>query len=293
MREVRAVWVLLAAELAAVLVTYSRLPASHLYSVTGSGLGAGLSRIVVELNFPDGLIAIAVLGVTLPRPRLLAAAAAVMCAVTVYPGVVSQHDLDARWINAIPALGVALAAVLSLRAPGPVGSRPRGDRLRIALAGLCVVVAAPWIAAALGFYLDGVPVLGWLFETGRLVSFHDPLHHAVHHGVHHGLQGLLFVLAALLLSRVSNRISLYLALMLTFGVANMANDGWLEQVVERGWSSSQVPSVLGFYADWTWAVAIAAALAVWLTWFGGRRASAAGRDAGAAPRPPTAAAPPS
>lgn len=293
MREVRAVWLLLAAEAVAVLVTYARLPAAQLYSVTGSGILAGLGRVVVELNFPDGLVAIAILGVTLPRPRVAAAAAAVMCAVTVYPGVVSQHDLDVRWINAVPALGVAIAVVLSLRAPHPPRRRPRGDRLRVALAVLLVVVAAPWIAAALGFYLDGVPVLGWLFETGRLVSFHDPLHHAVHHGIHHGLQGLLFALAALALSRVANRVSLYLALMLAFGVANMANDGWLEQVVERGWSSHQVPSVLGFAANWTWAAVIAAALALWLTWFGGRRAAAAARDAGGAPRPPTAAAPPS
>ena len=32
------------------------------------------------------------------------------------PGVVDQADLDARWINVVPALGVALAAALTLRA---------------------------------------------------------------------------------------------------------------------------------------------------------------------------------
>lgn len=205
----------------------------------------------------------------------------------------SQNDLDARWINAVPAVGVGVALVLSLRAPLQARIRPRGDRLRVARAALLVVVAAPWIAAALGFYLDGVPVLGRLFQTGRLASFHDPLHHAVHHGIHHGLQGLLFALAALLLSRVENPVPLYLALMLTFGVANMANDAWLEQIVERGWSSRQIPSVLGFAANVTWAVTIVAALVVWFTWFGSRRAPAAETDGGAVPRPPTAAAPPS
>lgn len=293
MREVRVVWGLVAAELLAVLVTYSRLPASSLYSVTGTGLEGGLSRVLVELNFPVALVAIAILGVVVPRPRWLSAAAAAMCAVTVYPGVVSQNDLDARWINVVPALGVGIALVLTLRTPSRARIRPRGDRLRVALAALLVVAAAPWIAAALGFYLDGVPVLGWMFQTGRLASFHDPLHHAVHHGIHHGLEGLLFALAALLLSRVENPVPLYLALMLAFGVANMANDGWLEQVVERGWSSNQIPSVLGFAANTTWAVTIVAALVVWFTWFGNRRARAAETDAEAVPRPPTAAAPPS
>lgn len=293
MREVRVVWGLVAAELLTVLVTYSRLPASELYSVTGSGLEGGLSRALVELNFPIALVALAVLGVVVPGPRWLAAASAVMCVVAVVPGVVSQGDLDAKWINAVPAAGVAIALVLSLRTRLHPRIRRRGDRLRVALAALLVVVAAPWIAAALGFYLDGVPVLGWIFQTGRLASFRDPLHHAVHHGIHHGLEGLLFALAALLLSRLENAIPLYLALMLAFGVANMANDGWLEQVVERGWSSRQIPSVLGFAANATWAVTIAAALVVWLTWFGNRRGPAGESGGEPVPRPPTAAAPPS
>jgi hypothetical protein len=282
MRNVRVVWGLLLAEELAVLVTYSRLPAHELYSVTGGGLHLGLSRVVVELNFPDALIAIAVLGVVLPRPRWLAALAAAMCAVAVLPGVVSQDNLDSKWINAVPAVGVGVALALTIAARVPVG-RPRGDRVRIAVAAALVVLAAPWIAAALGFYLDGVPLLGWMFQTGKLASFHNPLHHAVHHGIHHGLQGLLFALAALLLSRIPNRVPLYLSLLLAFGVANMLNDGWLEQVVERGWTSHTVPSVLGFSFNWLWGAVILAALAIW----------AAARDAGPARRPPRTAAPPS
>jgi hypothetical protein len=274
MREIRVVWALLAAESVAVVVTYARLPANELYNVTGSGIAGGLSRWIVELNFPDALVALAILGVALPRPRWLALIAAVMCAVAVYPGVVSQNDLDAKWINAVPAIGVALALALTLFTRVPP-SNPRGDRIRIAVGALLVVLAAPWIAAALGFYLDGVPALGWIFQTGKLASFHDPLHHAVHHGIHHGLQGLLFALAALVLSRVPNRVPLYLALLLAFGMANMLNDGWLEQVVERGWSSHTVPSVLGFAFNWLWAVVIIAAVAMW----------AAARDSAAARRP--------
>jgi hypothetical protein len=281
-REVRAVWGLLAAEALAVVVTYSRLPAHELYNVTGSGIHGGLSRLVVELNFPDALIAIAVLGVVLPKPRWLSAVAAAMCAVAVLPGVVSQDNLDAKWINAVPAAGVGLALAVTLRARVPAG-RSRGDRIRIALAALLTVLAAPWIAAALGFYLDGVPVLGWMFQTGKLASFHDPLHHAVHHGMHHGLQGLLFALAALLLSRVPNRVPLYLSLLFAFGLANMLNDGWLEQVVERGWTSRTVPSVLGFAFNWLWGAVLLTTVAVW----------AVARHGEPALRPPRTAAPPS
>jgi hypothetical protein len=271
-REVRVVWALLVASLVATTVTYARLPASQLYDVSGSGPRGGLSRAVVELNFPDALIAIAVLGVLaprLPRPwRLVAGVAAVLCAVAVVPGVVKQSNLDAKWINLVPALGVGLAFALTFRArPLPSPRRARGDRVRIALAVVLVLLAAPWIAADLGFYLDGVPLLGRLFQTGKLAHFHNPLHHAVHHGVHHGLQGRMFVLAALLLSRLPNRISLYLALMVAYGAANMANDAWLEQVAERGWSSHSLPSVLGFSANWLWLAVLVSTPFIWALWF--------------------------
>lgn len=284
MREIRAVWGLLLAEEVVVLVTYSRLPPGQLYSVSGSGFHAGLSRVVVELNFPDALIALAILGVLWPylrsELRALAAVAALMCAFVVLPGVVKQDDLDARWLNAVPVAGVAMAFALSFTADAPNGSA-RGDRIRVALGALLAVLAAPWIAAALGFYLDGVPVLDWLFQTRKLASFHDPLHHAVHHGIHHGLQGLLFALSALVLSRVPNRVQAYLALLLAYGMANMLNDGWLEQVVERGWTSHTVPSVLGFSANWLWAAVLVTAAAIW----------AGATRAGCAPRPPRTAAP--
>ena len=275
MRSVRAVWALLALEELVVLITYARLPAHELYNVTGSGIRGGLSRVVVELNFPDALIAIGILGVVWPTRRRLAALAAALCAFAVLPGVVSQDDLDAKWINAVPALGVALALLLTWRARVPA-ARPRGDTIRVVVGAVLVFLAAPWIAAALGFYLDGVPVLGWVFQTGKLASFHNPLHHAVHHGIHHGLQGLLFALSALVLSRIPNRVSFYLALMFAFGVANMLNDGWLEQIVERGWSSHTIPSVLGFSVNWLWGAVLLATVAIW----------AAARDSAVARRRP-------
>ena len=272
MAVVRAVWALVAASLVATTVTYARLPAPQLYDVSGSGLHGGLSRAVVDLNFPDALIALAILGVLAShlsrRSRLVAALAAAFCIVTVFPGVVEQSNLDAKWINAVPAAGVGLTFVLTVLAPLlPRPRRMSTDPLRIALAAVLLLVAAPWIAADIGFYLDGVPVLGWLFQTGTLVHFHNSPHRAVHYGVHHGLQGLLLALTALLLSRLPNRISLYLALMLVYGAANMLNDGWLEQVVERGWSSTTIPSVLSFSANWLWLGVLLTAPAVWAVWF--------------------------
>jgi hypothetical protein len=271
-RELRVVWALVAAIAVAVFVTYSRLPAHELYHVSSSGALGGLGRVLVELNFPDALAALAVLGVIapfLPRPgRRLAAVAAVLCLVVLVPGVVSQSHLDAKWINAVPALGVGLAFVLTMLARGvPSVRHARGDRVRIVLAVVLVLVCAPWIAAALGFYLDGVPVLGRVFQTGELVSYHgNTLHPAVHHGMHHGLQGLLLVGTALLLSRLPNRISLFLALMVAYGLGNIANDVWLEQIAERGWTSWSIPPALEPAATWTWLAVLLATPVLWAVW---------------------------
>jgi hypothetical protein len=271
-RELRVVWALVAAIMAAVLVTYWRLPAHELYHVSGSGAHGGFSRVVVELNFPDALVALAVLGVIAPNlareHRFVAVVAAVLCAVVVIPGVVSQSHLDAKWINAVPAVGVGLAFVLTVLAGGVLSvGHARGDRVRIALAALLVLVCAPWIAAALGFYLDGVPVLGRVFQTGELVSYHgNAPHPAVHHGMHHGLQGLLLVFTALLLSRLPNRISLFLALMVAYGLGNIVNDMWLEQIAERGWTSWAIPPTLEPAVTWTWLAVLLATPVLWAVW---------------------------
>jgi hypothetical protein len=283
--EIRTVWALLGAAVVAVLVTYSRLPPQELYNVSRSGIEGGLSRALVELNFPDALAALGVLGVVAGRMparlRPLAPVAAVLCALVAWPGVVSQNDLDARWINALPALGTLLVLALSLVARGPWSREGvRGDGLRIGIAAVLVLIAAPWIAATLGFYLDGVPVLDRIFQTGRLASFDNPLHHAVHHGVHHGLQGLLLAVTALLLSRLLGSVAgtlrtivgVYLAVMLAYGVGNMVNDGWLEQIAERGWTSHLFPSVLEPAVNWGWLAVLLVAAAVWALWFRRRAA---------------------
>ena len=163
------------------------------------------------------------------------------------PGVVDQDDLDAKWINVVPAVGVLIVLVLSLAARRqPPVRHARGDLIRIVIASLAVAVAIPWIAAALGFFLDGTPVLGSIFQTERVVTFHgNAPHHAVHHGMHHGLYGLVLIVSALLLSRrlpFAPRIAAaLLALLLAYGIGNIVNDDWLEQIAERGWTHGTFP----------------------------------------------------
>ena len=48
----------------------------------------------------------------------------------------------------------------------------------------------------------------------------------------------------------------YLALMLAYGVGNLVNDDWLEQVVKRGWTNHEVPSILTPAANWGWAAVL-------------------------------------
>jgi hypothetical protein len=268
-RTLVAVWGLVAVDLAIVVVTYSRLAPEDLYHTSHGGLPGGLGRALVEANFPAALIAVAVLLVAAPRPRIAALVAAALCLVIAVPGVLTPADLDAKPVNAVPAVGVALAFLLSLRAT-PARGRPRGDRLRIALAALAILAAAPWIAATLGFYLDGVPLFGWLYQTGEIVSYrgNEP-HPAVHHGIHHGWQGLLLIGTALLLSRLrlSRAAEVYLSLLLAYGIANMVNDGWLEQIAERGWTGGTFPDVLQPRPNWGWLAVFAATPLIWAFWF--------------------------
>jgi hypothetical protein len=262
-REPLAVWLLFGLVALEILVTYARVPAEELYHVTGSGLVGGLSRVIVFLNFPAALVAIAIVAVSYPRltdrGRVVALAAAALCTPVFWPGVVSQAHLDARWVNAIAAFGVFLALVVTAtteRSP----TDPRGDGARVVVGALALIAAPPWLAADLGFYFSGPHV---------------------HHGHHHGMDGVLLVLSALLLSRQMSAhrpaIGAYLALMLVYGIGNIANDFWLEQVVRRGWTSWRVPSVLEPRPTWAWLVIVVATVALWLWWISRPRSPAAGR----------------
>jgi hypothetical protein len=255
------VWALFVLVAVEILVTYSRLPARELYNVSGSGLEAGLSRALVFANFPTALAAIGVLGAVAPRlaPRLrpLALVAGVLCAAVAWPGMVRESDLDARPVNAIAATGVAVALALTLVVCRP--ARPRLGRWRLLAVGVLLVIALPWEAADLGFFLPGS-----IFLTGAHVSG-SPLA-AVHHGHHHGMDGVLLVVTALLLSRLrpAPLLAAYLALMTSYGLAQIANDGWLEQVVKRGWSDDPLPDMLEPTLSVGWLAIVLAAVALTL-----------------------------
>jgi hypothetical protein len=152
-------------------------------------------------------------------------------------------------------------------------SSARGDGVRVAVAMIATLIALPWIAAELGLFLDGAPLLGRVFQTGsRGSAYGAPLPPAVHHGHHHGMDGLLLLLSALLLSRVVQNLQsrglrrlfgAYLALMAAYGIGNIANDAWTEQVWKRGWTTWQIPNVLEPRASVAWAVLVAGAVLIY------------------------------
>jgi hypothetical protein len=273
--EVRAVLALIVLDGLAVIATYSRFPSSELYRFHhGDTLAGGFGRELVALNFPFALVGIALVGLAWPRLHGLFRAAGIvaiaLCAVVYF--AVDQSNLDAKPLNAAPALGLALAVALALAVGVPsVPRSTRGDRVRIGLAVLLVFFCSPLIAAELGFFLDGVPVLGWFYETGKLTTQPgiSALSHAVHHGQHHGWQATMLALTALAFSRLPRPRALdaYLALMLAYGIGNLVNDDWLEQVVKRGWTNHEVPDLLTPAANWGWAAVLVGALVVWRFWF--------------------------
>jgi len=273
--EVKGVLALIVLDGAAVIATYSRFPTTLLYNVHHSDTAAaGFGRELVALNFPFALVGIALVGLAWPRLqgrlRIAGVFAIALCAVVYF--AVDQSNLDAKPLNAVPALGLALAIVLVFVVGVPsMPKSVRGDRVRIGLAVVLLFFSAPLIAAELGFFLNGVPFFGWFYETARLTTqpgVHG-LHHAVHHGQHHGWQATMLSLTALAFSRLPRPrvLDAYLALMLAYGIGNLVNDDWLEQVVKRGWTNHEVPSVLVPAPNWGWAAVLVGAALIWWLWF--------------------------
>ena len=271
--ETLATWAIWGVVLVAILVTYSRLDPAELYHVSNDGLAGGLSRALIELNFPISLVAIAIallaLAVLPRRAWWLGGPTIALCAVTAVPGVVDQDDLDARWVNAIPAIGVVLAlgltTVATRRAGGGFAPRLRFDRVRVAIAVLVLLLSIPWMAALLGFYVpEGIFIAerpGPETEEATLA--------AVHLGQHHGFVGALLLLCGLLLSRTRRRpgrlataATLYLGLACAYGGMNMAQDYWNEQLFKRGWVDWRFPSALQPALEPIWLVTLALAALV-------------------------------
>lgn len=251
--EALAAWSICGAVTLAVLVTYSRIDPADTYNVSRDGLAGGLSRTVTLLNFPIALVAVALalLAVAaLPRAAWWAAVPAIALCATI-PWFVDQGDLDARWVNAIPAFGVLIAGGLTAAATSRFGtsfaSRLPGDRLRVIAAVVVLLLSLPWLTAELGFHFPGDVFMGEELggeSDGRVIA-------AVHLGHHHGTDGALLVLTALLLSRVRVeqrwlRIAVlgYLGTMLAYGGVNFVQDLWHEQIVKRGWTDASIPSAL-------------------------------------------------
>jgi hypothetical protein len=251
----------LALDALAILVTYARFPPEELYHVSDGGLAGGLSRVLVDLNFPAALVAIAITGVLLERgaPRAAGVAAIALCAVTAVPGVVDQGDLDARLVNVVPALGLAIAAALTVAARPVPRFAPwnRWDPARVALGSLVVAAGVVWIFAELGFYA-GSPFFAEAIPPGAT-------EHAVHLGHHHGFDGVLFFFCALLFSRVARSAVLrfYIALMAVYGFVNALQDFWFEQFVKRGWLERGLPSALEPRLSVIWAVMLLATVVLW------------------------------
>lgn len=279
--EAVAVWGLFGLMLVAVVATYSRVAADELYHVSESGLSGGLGRALVSVNFPVALVAapLAVLAALRIGERWAlwaAAAASVLCWVVAVPGVVDEGDLDAKAVNAIPALGVVAALALtvvavSTRGLGMPERRLPGDGARLLVGAGLLLVGLPWFLADLGVYIGHAPLLGDVFMSNELApTAENPNHRVVHLGQHHGGHGVYLALAALALTRVLPQVqgrlraalTFYFSLMLVYGLAIVADDAWGEQVVARDWASWKIPSVLQPEATVAWAVLLAAAAAV-------------------------------
>jgi hypothetical protein len=261
--EVLAVWALFGLFAGAVFWTYARLPAREFFHVSTSGPSGGAGRALVFLNFPAALVAIAIVLVAVDRLRgRLSGATAVLaiglCAAVYWPGVVNERDLDARWVNTIAAIGVALAFALTLAAAtggvSAVAHAP-GDSLRLVLGVAIVLAALEYVTGEFGVFINHVPGLGSVYWARQpWAAFGQVnLRPAVHLGDHHGFQGTLLALSALTLSRVLGTmrrrrvqafLGLYLSVMLTYGLANEIQDVWGEQLVKRGVVSWAIPSLL-------------------------------------------------
>ncbi len=260
-----ALWALLFATAGLIAITYWRLPPEELYNVSEEGVTAGLGRALVFLNYPVSLIAISIAWLAADRIETrgalwAAGIATVLCGVTAVPGVVDQHDLDAKPVNVVPAIGVAIAFALSLKAPWERVGRLRLDPLRVVIGVVVWLAALVWIAAAAGFFFPGDVFLGEEIRRGgdgRLAP-------AVHLGDHEGLDATLLVTAALVLTRYGPRLAVgfLLGLTLVYGLAVGWRDFWFEQLVKRDWTSWTPPSVLTPRASVAWAALLLLAAAV-------------------------------
>src|SRR5262245_29321831 len=270
--EALAVWSVWAVTTFAVLVTYSRIDPEHTYNVSRDGIEGGLSRALVHLNWPMALAAIALVLVAmgaLPRRAWWLGGPAIALCATI-PFFVDQSDLDARWVNVIPALGVVAALGLTVAATRRAGSsferRLPGDPLRLVLAVVVLVLSLPYISAEWGFHFPGDVFMGEELFRQSDGSFEA----AVHLGEHHGFHGALLFLTALALSRVRPPrrhlrawLQLATAALAGYSAMNCVQHMWHEQLVKRGWIDWKIPSAILPSLNPVWLVTLALAGVAW------------------------------
>jgi hypothetical protein len=266
---IRWVWAGFGAVAVATAVTYWRLPAGATYHFDDTGASGAASRVVTYLSFPVALAAILVL-LAVRRDRW-AALAAVLCATAAVPGVVRTSDLTARWVNAPSAVGVVLALALGLRSTsgggrGGADAAPAVRPWQGAAIAVLAVWSLPWLIAACGLYAQDLPLLGHLVRSSQ-PSPGNPSLASVHRGLHDGLFGAQLAATAVLLWRwrVPLALSAYRSLLAVYGLLVTAQDGWNEQVVKRGWSSTKLPDVLQPEASWAWLAILVVAGAITAT----------------------------
>ena len=104
--EALGAWALWGAVTLAVLITYSLLDATELYTVSHEGLAGGLGRALVLLNFPIALVAVALallaVAALSAKAWLVAAPAIALCAIV--PFAVDHDDLNARFPGLLDAV---------------------------------------------------------------------------------------------------------------------------------------------------------------------------------------------
>lgn len=246
-----------------------------------TGLRGGLSRALVFLGWPTGLAAFPVLAITLDRILAsgrnrrvaigLALLAFSLAATILIPGVLEEADLDAKASNGLAAAGVVLVAVLAIwgaRTIGTDGATPtqRSDRVRVLVGTVLLLVSLPWLFAEIGIFIGDIPPLGHVYRSEQIwTSPEGETVPSVHLGHHHGMGGMLLVVTALLLSRelvrmrptaLRTSLAVYLSLLMAYGIGNIANDAWYEQVVKRDWTDWAIPNVIRPGFTWMWGLLI-------------------------------------
>ena len=287
------VWALFGIVAIEVFVTYARTPVQELYHVRTGGLEQGAGRALAFVGFPVDLAVLAVLPFAVDRLSRRAGAIAVAAALAVtaavlWPGALDESGIEAAPARLLAALGVTIALALTIRAwrargAGSLGREP-GDRVRLVVAVVLLAIGLPWMAADLGLSLDRVPLLRSVYITDQFASqpSRAGLHPAVHDGHHHGMDGVLLAWAALLVSRTLGRLrhtrvrsatTIYVGFLLVYGTANAIQDAWLEQVVKRGWSTYELPTMLVPSASVAWLAVVLGTGAAALLLSGARNVS--------------------